>query len=253
MGACSVREQLQHAIHQRKEFIERLQKLISKPPRWTVLPCVAQENPSRSIPADPARRRAALHRLADELYSKLQTMFIQAGAFNPNNQTVFKGEPITLPKEKLGFRYFTHVSVPIPFQLFARTCWNVITARYQVGKPRIDEKESWERVDIHTTYNKFSAHREGITCHSNIVNKLYEEQSRMVIAWISTTEDELLAREPTDIVDDSKSIWEFKVHPEDPRMTNITIVGECDASIYMEHEKAKHVPPSQIFAALEQL
>ncbi|KAF0736022.1 hypothetical protein Ae201684P_021483 [Aphanomyces euteiches] len=245
-----VSERLQFAVRERSKFIERLQKFLVKRQRWAV--SLEMEEVSRAIPANTALRHAAIHRLVDALHSRLQTNFIQAGAFNLN-RPVFKGEPIALPLDQLGFRFVNHVSLPLSFQLVARICWNVMSTPRQVGRLRNDENESWECVDVHTVYNKYCAHREGITSHSNVVRKLYEEPSRMVIAIVSTTDDELLLREPSDILEDTQMLWEFTAHNQDADMTNLTIVGQSNATVHMEHEKMKHVPPTQVLASLEQV
>ncbi|KAH9122495.1 hypothetical protein AeMF1_006231 [Aphanomyces euteiches] len=250
--ALHVKEQLQLPVRERAEHIERLKKLVFKTPQWNALPCITVQDVSVVIPADPAIRHAAMHRLADQLFARQQTMFIQAEALDLN-QTVFKGEPIALPHDRLGFRFVNHACLPLPYQLFAHTCWNVMSAPYQVSQPRVKEYESWERVDVHTVYNKLCARRDNIPRHSNTVTKLYEERNRIVIVTSTASEDELIAREPSDMIEDVKSLWEFARHPEDSRLTNLTIVGLANVSNQMEHEQMKHISLTQVLSALQQL
>ncbi|CAK5161574.1 unnamed protein product [Aphanomyces euteiches] len=245
-------QQLQIAIRERNHHIERLQKHVLQLPRWTAYPGEMIQEASHCIPADPVRRIAALHRLVDQFYSRLQTTFIQAGAFNLR-QAVTKCEQVDLPHNQLGFRFVHHMTIPASSQLLARECWKAMYTPLQPIRHLETETASWERVDERTVYTTYSARLGSITSHSNIVRKFYEEPNRSVIAWTTTTEDALVIRQPTDIMHDSKSFWQFTPHPDDPETTSVTMVAHANLSVHLEHKDMKHFQPAQVMAAMEQL
>ncbi|CAK4098831.1 unnamed protein product [Aphanomyces euteiches] len=238
-------KQLQHAIHERNLYIERLQKAILKTPRWTALPDVASDEESRSIPADPALRIAAIHRMANYHHSRTQHAFIQAGVFHLN-EDLHKSEPISLPNGQLGFRSVNNILLPAPYQVIARACWVVLNGKYS-GISRDYENETWERIDDCTVYNKFWARpTDAITCHSNEVRKIYEESDRTLIVTVSTLSDETVKNESNDVVDDMNTWWQFTPHPDNPDESYMTVIGYTNISRLIEHEEVNAKPDDVI-------
>ncbi|CAK4085261.1 unnamed protein product [Aphanomyces euteiches] len=228
---------LQHAIRERNEYIERLQKTILKTPRWTALPDITPDDVSRVIPADPALRLAAFHRIADSQYSQLQTKFIQAGAFDLR-EDMCKGEPITLAHQELGFQAVNHIHIPAPFNVVARAVWSVMRGLH-APIPSKHEQESWEQVDENTVYNKYCVVQNGVTCHSNSIRKIYEEPNRIAIISATILEDETVTRHPSDAIDDMNAWWQCVPKADDPSSCYMTIVGQSNISRLVEFKDLK--------------
>ncbi|RHZ38109.1 hypothetical protein DYB31_002843 [Aphanomyces astaci] len=123
-------QQLQAAVAERSEHIQRLQKLILKTPRWTSLPEVTDESAclGRQLPADPALRLAAIHRLADRHLQRFHTAFIQAGALDLTHD-MCRGDSIALAQDQIGFQSINHINLPAPYRSIADACWRVLSGR----------------------------------------------------------------------------------------------------------------------------
>ncbi|KAF0688797.1 Aste57867_19618 [Aphanomyces stellatus] len=249
-------EQLHAAIRERGDYIERVQKLITKTPRWNTLPDVTTAAASTELdaplPADPARRHAVIHALADQLYKRYQNILIQARAFDLRDD-MYRGEPITLPHQEIGFQAVNHVNLPAPFQRMAAACWDVLSGVEAIPTSNFaSDIDVWERVDPYTVYERFQTTQHGKTCHSNILRKWYEMDDRVVIVWRTIVDDALVTRKPSDTVDDSCGWWTFAVNPEDPAKSHMTIVVQSNISRLVEsHDEP--TDPEDVIAALKKL
>ncbi|KAG9407409.1 hypothetical protein AC1031_002137 [Aphanomyces cochlioides] len=157
-----------------------------------------QDQASLVLPVGPHLRSAAMHRIADQQYKRLQTVLVQAGALDLRND-MCKGEPMTLANQQLGFLAANHFTFPVPFSVVAGPFWSVFSGKYLVSAE--NAQDSWERVDDKTVYNRYWTYRDGITCHSNTVHKLYEEVDRSVIVFASVS-DAMVVRQATDVTDE---------------------------------------------------
>ncbi|CAK4701863.1 unnamed protein product [Aphanomyces euteiches] len=193
---------LRIAVRERNDYIHRLQNLILKTPRkWTALPDTAfEDDTSLVLPIDLLLRAKAIHRIADRQHRRQLNAFVQAGAFDLC-EDMCKGKAIMLSNQQIGFVSVNHINLPAPYQLVARASWNVMNGT-DTSTPLRNDHETWERYDDRTVYNRYQNRRNGITCHSNVVRKLYEEPNRSVIVWISVSEDAMTTRHSLDAVDE---------------------------------------------------
>ncbi|KAH9121754.1 hypothetical protein AeMF1_006661 [Aphanomyces euteiches] len=234
--SIEVNEQLQHAVRERNYYIERLQRAILKPPRWTALPDVAADEINNSLPADRALRIEAIHRMANDQYNRSQHVFIQAGVFNLE-EDLHKAEPISLPHGQLGFQAINHVKLPARYNLIARACWNVMNGTCN-GVLLDNKMETWEHIDECTVYNKFSSRPSHfLTCHSNEVRKLYKEENSILIVTVPVLHDENVHCKARDIVDELITWWQFVPHHEDPDICFMTVLGHSNITKLMNHEE----------------
>ncbi|KAH9067487.1 hypothetical protein Ae201684P_021644 [Aphanomyces euteiches] len=226
--ALQENKQLQDAVHERNEYIDRLQKTILKTPRWMALSGVAPDEGSRCIPADPALRIAAIHRIADNQYWQMQTKFIQARAIGLSDDTC-RGEPVSLAHQELGFLAVNHINIPAPFHGVARAVWSVLNGNHG---PILSEnvQESLEPVDACTVYNKYSIHQNGIT----------------------SLEDETVDRQPTDAIDDMNTWWQFAPHADDPSSSTMTVLGQSNIS-RLVHYKDLDAEPDEVVLVLKRI
>ncbi|CAK4281654.1 unnamed protein product, partial [Aphanomyces euteiches] len=250
--ALQENKQLQDAVHERNEYIDRLQKTILKTPRWMAIALsgVAPDEGSRCIPADPALRIAAIHRIADNQYRQMQTKFIQARAIGLSDDTC-RGEPVSLAHQELGFLAVNHINIPAPFHGVARAVWSVLNGNHG---PILSEnvQESLEPVDACTVYNKYSIHQNGITCHSNSVRKIYEEGNRIALVSATALEDETVDRQPTDAIDDMNTWWQFAPHADDPSSSTMTVLGQSNIS-RLVHYKDLDAEPDEVVLVLKRI
>ncbi|KAF0688796.1 Aste57867_19617 [Aphanomyces stellatus] len=252
--SIQVNNDLHAAVRERSDFIDRLQKL-TKPPRWTALPDAnaAAWNETMPLPADPARRAAAIHSLADHLYKRYETTLIQAGALNLRDD-MCRCEPVTLRHQELGFRSVNHLNMPAPFQLMATACWRVLSGDEPMPTYMCaDEINVWERLDQETSYERFQATQHGQTCHSNILRKWFETDDRVVIVWRTVVDDALVTRQPGDIVDDACGWWTFSKHADDATKSYMTIVTQSNITRLLESHDAASTDPEDVIAAIEKL
>ncbi|CAK4229096.1 unnamed protein product [Aphanomyces euteiches] len=241
-------QQLQDAVRERNEYIDRLQRTILRTPRWTALPDTSPAEESRFIPADPASRIAAIHRLADFEYKRFQHVFIQAGAFGLREDT-HKAEPISLANNQLGFRAVNHVTLPAPYKVIAQACWSVVSGTHP-RVPNAAENDIWEHVDDSTVYNRYwTRPNNARTCYSNEVRKKYEEVDRILLVTVSALHDETVRYDPRDAVDDVNTWWQFVPHPDNPDECSMTVVGLSNISVIIQHEDIK-VDPEQVTAEM---
>ncbi|KAG9407401.1 hypothetical protein AC1031_002130 [Aphanomyces cochlioides] len=248
--ALQENKQLQGAVRERNEYIDRLQKTILKTLRWMTLPGVAPDEGSRCIPADPALRIAVIHRIADNQYSQMQTKIIQARAIGLSDDTC-RGEPVSLAHQELGFLAVNHINVPAPFHGVARAVWSVLNGNH-VPILSENEQESWEPVDACTVYNKYSIHQNGVTCHSNSVRKMYEEGNRIALVSATALEDETVDRHPTDAIDDMNTWWQFAPHADDPSSSTMAVVGQSNIS-RLVHYKDLDAEPDEVVVVLKRI
>ncbi|ETV78520.1 hypothetical protein, variant [Aphanomyces astaci] len=205
-------QQLQAAVAERSKHIQRLQKLILKTPRWTSLPEVTDESAclGRQLPADPALRLAAIHRLADRHLQRFHTAFIQAGALDLTHD-MCRGDSIALAQDQIGFQSINHINLPAPYRSIADACWRVLSGRLSTEeeihtRPRGDV-QVWEHVDEHTVYERYrSRHHTGRHSffHGNEIRKYHVTTEHIVIAWVSVVDDALVTLHPSDSIDE---VW----------------------------------------------
>ncbi|CAK4585709.1 unnamed protein product [Aphanomyces euteiches] len=212
--ALEENEQLRLAVKERQEYIDRLEKLLFKTPRWNALPDLDVSQVSLVLPVEPHLRAAAMHRIADQQYKRLQTVLVQAGALDLCYD-MCKGESMTLGNQQLGFL------------------------------------ASWEHVDDKTVYNRYWTYRDSTTCHSNTVHKLYEEVNRSVIVFASVS-DAIVVRQPTDVTDEMNGWWQFQPHPDDPEKSFLTIVTHSNISCLLEHKEVD-AAPNDVKMALKEI
>ncbi|ETW05254.1 hypothetical protein H310_04219 [Aphanomyces invadans] len=246
-------QQLLAAVRERGEHIQRLQKLVFKTPRWTVLPEVTNESVLYGrLPADPVLRAATIHRIADHQYHRFHTTFVQAGVFDLTEDTC-RGEPITLPDEQIGFQSINHINLPAPFRSIANACWQVLSGKVTDAIAATDD-QVWEHVDEHTVYHRSRQHNGRIVCHSNEIRKRFDDPTtgRILFVWVSVVDDALVAQEPSDAVDEVWGWWSFGPDPGDPTKCRTTIVGHSNISRVLEHQEVKAYL-TDVIAALKRL
>ncbi|CAK4085262.1 unnamed protein product [Aphanomyces euteiches] len=237
--ALEENEQLRLAVKERQEYIDRLEKLLFKTPRWNALPDLDVSQVSLVLPVEPHLRAAAMHRIADQQYKRLQTVLVQAGALDLCYD-MCKGESMTLGNQQLGF---------LACHLSSSPAHSGASLKYLVSAE--NAQDSWEHVDDKTVYNRYWTYRDSTTCHSNTVHKLYEEVNRSVIVFASVS-DAIVVRQPTDVTDEMNGWWQFQPHPDDPEKSFLTIVTHSNISCLLEHKEVD-AAPNDVKMALKEI
>ncbi|KAG9407415.1 hypothetical protein AC1031_002142 [Aphanomyces cochlioides] len=200
--SVEINKQLQIAISERRDYISRLKRIVHRASRLSVPPDVLPtfEEDSHRIPSDPRERAAAIHRITDKLYKLQQNSFIRAGAFNLM-QDVVKGESCLLPGGQCGF------------------C------------------EVWERADSHTFYNRYKTSQNGIPMYSNMVWKVFEEATRIVLVWTTVQRDGQGLCQAIDAQDEMHGWCVFEPHSDDHGKTSLVSVKQTNVSRLVQQLK----------------
>ncbi|KAH9120116.1 hypothetical protein LEN26_004015 [Aphanomyces euteiches] len=250
--ALQENKQLQDAVHERNEYIDRLQKTILKTPRWMAiaLPGVAPDEGSRCIPADPALRIAAIHRIADNQYRQMQTKFIQARAIGLSDDTC-RGEPVSLAHQELGFLAVNHINIPAPFHGVARAVWSVLNGNHG---PILSENEqevaSLPPEDGVHVLVLDSSKRHNVSFKLGAKDLRRGQSNRTCICY--ALEDATVDRQPTDAIDDMNTWWQFAPHADDPSSSTMTVLGQSNIS-RLVHYKDLDAEPDEVVLVLKRI
>ncbi|KAH9103650.1 hypothetical protein AeMF1_020106 [Aphanomyces euteiches] len=238
--------QLHIAVRERSEYIERLQKIILKTPRWTALSAILTSNDT-TLPAAMDDRIAAIHRIADREYQRQETVFVQAGALGLPDGT-YKVDVFPHANQQFIFRSTSCIPLAAPVETIARHFWAAMSEQTPIDLME-GEIETWEQVDENTIYqHSHGVFIEGTMFHSNVIRKCYEdEHGRVVIVVVSVPDDETTEkRSECDAVDDSVGWLVFTPNQNELNTSSLSIVCQCNITRLVQVSDAVKVTDEAI-------
>ncbi|RHY26310.1 hypothetical protein DYB32_007746 [Aphanomyces invadans] len=212
-------DQLRASIMEGSMFIQQIQTMMNKKPRWaTVLATI--------YPTHATLRAAAIHAIADRQYHRQANAFILAQVVGQKDD-LFRATPKTLSSGQNVLEVVNHTTIQLPYRIAMDAVWR--TFRGDLGPMLLDDAcsevcrcfRTMENIDEWTRYERFSQRRrskslsgmEGFPASpranhapaiafTNTIIKLFQEDGRDVLVFRSVLEDELEPHMTRRAVDD---------------------------------------------------
>ncbi|KAG9407477.1 hypothetical protein AC1031_002194 [Aphanomyces cochlioides] len=199
-------ETLRDAVAEQATFIEYMQKVLSKKPRFGNMDMRSEEWKAYKLAAQYSLRVAAIQ---DRQYTKMDHAFLRAGVLH-QTEDLFRAQLIPQSNGTTVYELVNHMTVTAPFQMIGASIW-----------------KSLEVIDSCTVYSRIFAKDDSATpWQSNLIRKYYPQTDRCAFIGRTVLEDAIHPPKPTDVVED-KWIW-IQVVPVDIRRCRITALVQVN-------------------------
>ncbi|KAF0684267.1 Aste57867_23731 [Aphanomyces stellatus] len=254
--------QLKETLHQQATFVDQMQKLCRKKPRWALSDVDSEEWKAYKVAAHASLRTAAIHAIADRQFHRMQNVFIGGGIFGRTDRH-FRARVMPRVNGRCMLELVNCTTLPAPFPVVAAAAWSAFGNDSSAIWPD-GAVMSVEMLDDDTLYSQLTqTEQDGTQTHSNIVRKRFVEPDRHVIIARTVLEDALVPHMSKGAVE-SKAGWtEVARVPTDPHgdvcvmrycmqldvdhfTTDVVSTDEMDMMVALMHRVTLAHPSSSI-------